>query len=122
MPAAYSSDLRQRVLNACEAKGSTNAELARTFGISEATLYAWRRAEREEGRREAKPHGGGPQRKLSEADEVVVRQIVEEQNDLTLGEHLKILAERTGKQISDSTMSVVLRRLKLSRKKNAARQ
>jgi transposase len=122
MPAPYSPDLRHRVLAACKAHQTTFAKIAQQYTVSEATLHNWRKAEREEGRREAKPHAGGPARKLGEADEAVLAKLVEEQNDSTLEEYVASLHERTGKRVSDSTMSVVLRRLRLPRKKNAARQ
>lgn len=39
MPRAYSTDLRQRVIAACEAGERTRREVAEQFQIGEATLY-----------------------------------------------------------------------------------
>ena len=58
MPRAYSADLRERVLLAGEA-GLLPAAVAQRFGVGLATVYLWRQQARTEGRRCAKPHGGG---------------------------------------------------------------
>jgi transposase len=60
MARAYSPDLRARVLRACEAGGESQASIARRFEVSEGCVSMWLKAAREEGRREAKAHGGGP--------------------------------------------------------------
>ncbi len=60
MPRPYSADLRGRALRACERAEASRAAIARRFEVAEATLYAWLRQDREAGRREAKPHAGGP--------------------------------------------------------------
>lgn len=117
MPAPYSADLRQRVLAACKDPTLTRAEVARRFQISEPTVYNWLQQERDEGRRSAKPHNGGPQRTLGAAAEDVLRELVEEENDRTLAEYNRRLRERGGVQVSDSTISRALSRLGLVRKK-----
>jgi transposase-like protein len=60
MPRPYSADLRERALRACARAEASRAEIARRFEVAEATLYGWLKQAREEGRREAKPHAGGP--------------------------------------------------------------
>jgi transposase len=60
MPGAYSADLRERVLRACERGGPGRAEVAAMFAVGETTVYRWLQAWRAEGRREARPHAGGP--------------------------------------------------------------
>ena len=59
MPQPYSPDLRERVLVACERGDLPQVEIARRFQVCPATVSNWRRQEREEGRRAAKPHSGG---------------------------------------------------------------
>ena len=58
MPKPYSADLRERVLLA-DAAGLTPAVVAARFGAGLSTVYLWRQQARAEGRRCAKPHGGG---------------------------------------------------------------
>ncbi len=58
MPRAYSPDLRERVLLACEQGGASQGELARRFQVGERTISGWLKVART-GRRTAKPATGG---------------------------------------------------------------
>src|SRR3954471_16899442 len=60
MPRAYSSDLRERALDACEGGAGSQPEVARRYRVGERTLSGWLKAAREEGRRVPEPRGGGP--------------------------------------------------------------
>ncbi len=113
MPQPYSSDLRQRVIAACQAGQCTRREIAQQFSISEATLYNWLKRWRQSGSYAAAPHAGGATSHLNEA---VLRELVEQQNDATLAEYAQRLAQRTGRLYSPSMLSRVLKRMKLSRK------
>jgi transposase len=117
MPAAYSSDLRKRVLAACEAATQKRAEIAELFQISEPTLYNWLRQQREEGRTTPKPHAGGPAPQIGPEEEECLREIVEQANDLTLEEYRERLRQRCYLELSTSTISRALARLGLPRKK-----
>jgi transposase len=59
MPKAYSLDLRERVIAACEAGDHPRAAVARQFNVAESTLYEWQRRYRAEGVLEPRPHSGG---------------------------------------------------------------
>jgi transposase len=59
MPRAYSTDLRQRVIAACESSDRTRREVAEQFQIGEATLYDWLQRWRKRGSVAPAPHGGG---------------------------------------------------------------
>ena len=59
MAGSCSTDLRSRVLAATEA-GESPAAAAKRFAVGRSTAYRWAAAARDEGRREAKPMGGGP--------------------------------------------------------------
>ena len=59
MPRAYSSDLRERALAACEAGEGRQSEIARAYRIGERTLSGWLKTAREEGRRAPRPRRGG---------------------------------------------------------------
>src|SRR5690242_17807108 len=80
MPKAYSADLRERVLLAGEA-GLPPGVIAGRFGVGLSTVYLWRQQARAEGRRCAKPHGGGRARGIDAAGEAIVRALVSERND-----------------------------------------
>lgn len=120
MPAPYSSDLRARVLAACEAGTQKRGEIAALFQISEATLYNWQKQAREEGRTTAKPHAGGPAPQLGRDEEDLLREIVQEAIDLTLPEYNERLRQRCGLEVSNATISRALSRLGLPRKKTTA--
>jgi transposase len=121
MARAYTAELRERVLLACERGGLSRASVAGLFGVGESTLYRWRQAWRAEGRREAKPHGGGPAPRLGEAALDRLGELVAESNDRTLAEYAAGLLERAGVKASGPTVCRALKKLGLPRKKDAAR-
>ena len=117
MPKPYSADLRERVLLADEA-GLPPPAVAQRFGIGLATVYLWHQQARAEGRRCAKPYGGGRARGIDTAGEAILRGLVAERNDRTLDEYRELLAVRSGgPQVSRLTLCRALRRLGLRRKK-----
>jgi transposase len=117
MPKPYSADLRERVLLAAAA-GLPPAAVAERFGIGLSTVYLWRQQARADGRRCAKPHGGGRARGIDAAGEAILRELVAERNDRTLEEYRELLAARSGeKGVSRPTLCRALRRLGLRRKK-----
>src|SRR4051812_41956633 len=76
MPKPYSTDLRERVLLAGEV-GLPPAMIARRFGVGLSTVYLWRQQARE-GRRCAKPHGGGRAPGIDPVGEAILRALVSE--------------------------------------------
>ena len=117
MPKPYSADLRERVLLA-DAAGLPPAVIAGRFGVGFSTVYLWRQQAGAEGRRCAKPHGGGRARGIDAAGEALLRALVTERNDRTLDEYRERLAERSGGlPVSRPTLCRALRRLGLWRKK-----
>jgi transposase len=119
MPRAYSADLRERVLADCEA-GLGRAAAARRYRVGERTVYRWLSEARDEGRRSARPHTGGP-RPLVAGTEDTLRELVAGDNDATLAEQAGAYAARTGRKLSASTLCRAFRRLGLTRKKDPAR-
>jgi transposase len=113
MPRAYSPDLRERVLLACEQGGASQGEIARRFQIGERTISGWPQAART-GRRTAKPRAGGLPL-LGGAAEALAK-LVAEQNDATLAECADRLAERTGVRRSLAAVCRALQVLRLRRK------
>src|SRR6476659_981292 len=113
MPNPYSADLRERVLLADEA-GLPPAVVAQRLGVGRATVCLWPRQARAEGRRCAKPHGGGRARGIDAASEAILRALVAERNDRTLDDYRELLAVHSGgPQVSRPTLCRALRRLGL---------
>ena len=119
MPRAYSTDLRERALAACEAGEGRQSEIARLYKIGERTLSAWLRTAREEGRRAPRPPRGGRPPVGGEA--ATLAGLVAERNDATLAEYADRLAERTGVRRSPSALCRALKALGLARKKRRSR-
>ena len=121
MPRAYSTDLRERALAACEAGEGSQARIAERFRVGERTLSGWLKAAREEGRRSPKPRGGG--RALAGGEAEALGALVAERNDATLAEYADRLAEyadrlaeRAGVRRSPSALCRALKALGLVRK------
>lgn len=118
MPRAYSNDLRARVLRACEA-GESQAWVARRFQVSEACVSTWRKQAHTEGRRSAKPHGGGPV--MLAGDLALLDRLAAEHTDASLAEYAALIAARTGRRHSPPALCRALRRLGWRRKKRPSR-
>ena len=84
--AAYSIDLRQKILSAYERRLGSQRVLAHLFGVSlsfvEKTLSRYRST----GELGPKPHAGGQKLRFDAAAQVRVRQMVDAQPDATLEE------------------------------------
>ena len=114
MPRAYSVDLRERVLAACERGEGGRGEIARRFAVAERTVSGWLKAARE-GRRAPKPPAGGLPPVGGQAE--VLAGLVAERNDATLAEYADRLAGRAGVRRSLASVCRALKRLGLARKK-----
>lgn len=121
MPRAYSVDLRSRALAACDAGERPRAVAAR-FQVARATVYAWRKQRRDEGRCEAKRAGGGPEPVIRDGVEAALVRLVEADNDLTLAEYADRLEAEAGVRASPAMLCRALKRLGLPRKKDPARR
>ena len=119
MPRAYSGDLRERALAACEACEGRQSEIARAYRIGERTLSGWLKTAREEGRRAPRPRRGGTKPVGGEA--ATLAALVAERNDATLAEYADLLADRTGVRRSPSALCRALKALGLVRKKRRSR-
>lgn len=118
MPRAWSVDLRERVLAACDEGGLRRSEIAQRFGVGESTLYDWRKRRKETGRVAPLAQRHGPLPQVRGEAEAVLRALVEEQNDRTLAEYVDALAEQSGGvRVSTSALDRALQRLALPRKK-----
>jgi transposase len=117
MAAPLSVDLRQRVIAAYQAKEGSQRQLAERFKVSLSFIRDLRRHYRETGTVEPKPHGGGAVAKLGAVQLPIVQALIEAQPDALLEELCERFAQKSGIQVSPSTMQRATQRLGLSVKK-----
>lgn len=114
---AYSTDLRQKIIETKLETQEADQKIAERFRVSRSFVNKLVRQYQLIGNYETLPHGGGAQAKLTREQIAVVIQLVEGNNDATL-EHLSdLLKEKSGIKVSISTICRLLQRLKLTRKK-----
>src|SRR5947207_11281173 len=74
--AAYSLDLRERIVEAVERQVGSKRKIADLFGVHESFIYKLLRQKRERGDIAPLPHGGGAQAKLSEEQRQVLPDLI----------------------------------------------
>jgi len=111
---AYSTDLRQRVVAACDARDGTREEIAARFSVSVHWIRKLLRQRRDTGSIDPKPHGGGRAAAFDEAAAARLREAVEADDDATLEE----LAGAAGVDCSVPAVFRALKRLGITRKKS----
>jgi transposase len=116
--AAYSIDLRQKILHAYERRLGSQQTLAEVFGVSLSCIEKVLRRSRTPGELSPKPHAGGQKPRVDATAQAVVRQVVHEHPDATVDEFCTRLANATGGHVSLATMCRVGRRWGLPRKTN----
>ena len=116
--AAYSIDLRHKLLHACERRLGSQRALADLFGVSLSFVEKLLRRHRTTGDIAPKPHAGGPRPALDAAADALVRRLVRENTDITLAELCARVADEKGRRVSVATMCRLLQRLGLPRKKS----
>jgi transposase len=116
---AYSVDLRTRIVEAVDRGVGSQGEVAGLFGVSRTLVKKLLRQRRETGSVAPKPHGGGQRPKVeAKKGEAVRAYIMEGKNDASLGEVQAYIARRWKLGVSQATVSRLLARLGLPRKKN----
>ena len=111
---AYSMDLRERVVAACDARDGTREQIAKRFSVSVRWIGELLRRRRETGSIAPKPRGGGRTPAFDEAAAARLREAVRADDDATLEE----LAETSGVTCSAPAVYRALRRLGITRKKS----
>jgi transposase len=91
MARSYSSDLRERVVEAID-EGATRREAAERYAVSVSSAVRWHQAWRNEGRCEARPFGGSRSPLDDYAEQIVA--LIEEQPDRTLDEIVVAMHKR----------------------------
>jgi transposase len=113
---SYSTDLRERVIAAVEARRLSRAAIAVMFAISEPTLNRWWGRWRKEHTVTPRPHGGGNPHVLADC-ESFLRAAVKKDPDASLEELCALVQKEKGLTVSQSMMCRELQRLNLPRKK-----
>ena len=111
---AYSTDLRERVVAACDARDATRDQIAARFAVSVAWIRKLIRQRRQTGSIAPKPHGGGQAPAFDADADRRLRDAVRADDDATLKE----LAGATGVSCCASAVHRALARLGLTRKKS----
>jgi transposase len=114
---AYSTDLRERAVESVESGECNIPQAAKRYRVSEPSLERWLAQYRKTGSCAARPHAGGPTRKLATA-EAAIRAAVKAQPDATLQELCEFVEKETKIKSAPSMMQRELVRLKLPRKKS----
>ena len=117
MPAAYSPDLRARVLAAAHEGRLSYGALAALFRVGESTIRDWLRCERATGRTTPKPPANGAVPAITGDGEQVLRDLVRARNEATLAELAAGYRERTGVAVTVRSVWRACKRLDLRRKK-----
>jgi transposase len=112
---AYSQDLRQRVLRAVD-QGQTQAEIAKTFAVSVATIKRYLKQRRESGHVQPKTIPGRPALIGAALDAGLLSQL-EAHRDASLEEHCQLWEAEHGVQVSTASISRAITRLNWTRKK-----
>src|SRR3954453_23081654 len=111
---AYSMDLRERVVAACDRGEGTREQIAKRFQVGLAWLSCVLQRGRETGSIEPKPHGGGQKPAFDPPAAERLRQAVADRPDATLEE----LREAVGVDCGTSAVHRALGKLALPRKKS----
>ena len=114
----YSRDLREKIIRAYDEQFGSQRRLASLFGVSRAFVERLLQQRRSAGTIGPRPHAGGRKPHCDEAAVEVVRQSLREQADAALEELRDRLRQQRGVWVSVSTMSRLLKRLGLPRKKS----
>jgi transposase len=116
--AAYSLDLRKRIVEAVERQIESKRKIAEVFGVHESFLYKLLRQKRECGDIAPLPHGGGARVKLAEDQRGQLSELVAAMPDATLDELREQMKKKARVVVSLSTICRGLHVLGLSRKKS----
>lgn len=121
MAGPYSEDLREKMVTCYQQGELTQEAVAERFLVSESCFKRVLKRYRETGNVAPGQMGGWVKPKVDEVGDVYLRKWLEERPDLTLAELCERYERELGVSMSTSAMDRGLKRLKISRKKNALR-
>ncbi len=111
---AYSEDLRKKIVAAIE-RGMSKAEAARTFSVSLSSVKRYARTVRQGGSLTPKKSPGRT-RLVDQKAQVLLEEDVKERPSATISQRRSFLEHITGKDLSDSTVRRLMKRLGFSQK------
>lgn len=117
MAAAYSLDLRRKIVEAYERGGRSQAQVAEVFGVSQAFVEKLLRQYRQNGKLEPERKRPGRHPLIHTTACEQLQHWLAEQSDLTLAELADRLQTQCDLHVSPSCVWRLLRRLGLRRKK-----
>lgn len=117
---AYSLDLRERVLAACQQQPRTLAQVAAQFSVSVSFISKLLRRQRTSGSPQALPHRGGPAPVLGEAARRQLTACLRQQPDATLAELGQALVAVGGPAVRRATLGRAVAGLDWRRKKRVS--
>ena len=121
MPGPYPKELRERVIEAWLAGGSTQAEIAKRFMVGQQTVVRWVGRHRATGSVAPEPMGGAHRPYVvDEAGAAIIRDVLDCVPDTTLSELCELYEESRGIRVSSQTMSDTVRRLGYTQKKGSS--
>jgi transposase len=115
---AYSTDLREKIVRAYDEGLGSQRAIAELFGVSRSFVEKLLQRRRLTGEVAALPHGGGRRPVCDKKERELVRRLVASQPDATLDELCTAVERKRRVRVSRPTMSRLLRRLDLPRKKS----
>jgi transposase len=116
--AAYSLDLRKRIVDAVERGLASKRDIARTFSVHETFVHKLLRQKRQRGDLAPLPHGGGATAILNQDHLMTLTELVADSPDATLAQLREQLRKKARVEASISTIWRALDALGLSRKKS----
>jgi transposase len=119
----YSIDLRQRVVDAYnEDIMTTYKQIAKRFSVSESFVSSTLKTYRQTGSVEPKVRQKQTPTKLSHEQLLILKSLIDEDNDATLKELCVMLEEKTNVSIAVSTMGRMTQKINNTLKKNTSPQ
>src|SRR3982751_1389890 len=119
---AYSTDLRTKIVRAYDEGLGSQRQIAEMFGVSRSFVEKLLHRRRTTGDVAALPHGGGRVALCQHKEHDLVRRLIGKQPDATLDELCEAVERKRRLRVSRPTMSRLLRRLDLPRKKSRSTQ
>lgn len=116
--APISLDLRERIVEACDNKEGTQAEIAKRFKVSLGMVKKLLKLRKKYGEIGPRYHSQGGRRKISQEQEAALAKLVASEPDLTLEE----LREALNLDCTVQAVHYALRRLGLTYKKRHSEQ
>jgi transposase len=113
---AYSEDLRQKVVEAVEQRGTSKSEAARLFGISFSSVKRYTRLT-SRGEPLTPRKGGGRPPIADDATRKLLEDDIRTRPSATIKERRHFLQTIAGKSLSEVTLRRLLKRMGFSRKK-----